>query len=114
MASNPNLIVVGHSDYLNKDLSTRVGWGEITAVQSGNVFFLNENLANNWGASTVDLLNTLSAIGQSQEDPGIVYSNLYSEEIQNSSVFQNNILYLVLFILIGLIAYSRTRQKETV
>ena len=114
LASNPNLIVVGHSDYLNKDLSTRVGWGEITAVQSGNVFFLDENLANNWGASTVDLLNTLSAIGQSQEDPGIVYSNLYSEEIQNSSVFQNNILYLVMFILIGLVAYLRTRQKETV
>ena len=54
LASNPNLIVVGHSDYLNKDLSTRVGWEEITAVQSGNVFFLDENLANNWGASTVD------------------------------------------------------------
>ena len=114
LASNPNLIVVGHSDYLNKDLSTRVGWGEITAVQSGNVFFLDENLANNWGASTVDLLNTLSAIGQSQEDPGIVYSNLYFEEIQNSSVFENNILYLVLFILIGLVAYSRTSQKEIV
>lgn len=114
LASNPNLIVVGHSDYLNKDLSTRVGWEEITAVQSGNVFFLDENLANNWGASTVDLLNTLSEIGQSQEDPGVVYSNLYSEEIQNSSVFENNILYLVVFILIGLVAYSRTRQKETV
>ena len=114
LASNPNLIVVGHSDYLNKDLSTRLGWEEITAVQSGNVFFLDENLANNWGASSVDLLNTLSAIGQSQEDPGIVYSNLYSEEIQNSSVFQNNILYLVLFILIGLVVYLRTRQKETV
>jgi iron complex transport system substrate-binding protein len=114
LGSNPNLIVVGHSDYLNKDLSTRVGWGEITAVQSGNVFFLDENLANNWGASTVDLLNTLSAIGQSQEDPGIVYSNLYSEEIQNSSVFENNILYLVMFILVGLVAYSRTKQKETV
>ena len=114
LASNPNLIVVGHSDYLNKDLSTRVGWGNITAVESENVFFLDENLANNWGASTVDLLNTLSEIGQSQEDPGIIYSNLYSEEIQNSSDFQNNILYLVMFILIGLVVYSRTRQKETV
>jgi len=60
------------------------------------------------------LLNTLSAIGQFQENPGVVYSNLYSEEIQNSSVFQNNILYLVLFILIGLVTFSRTRQKETV
>ena len=100
LASNPNLIVVGHSDYLNKDLSTRVGWGEITAVQSGNVFFLDENLANNWGASTVDLLNTLSEIGQSQEDPGIIYSNLYSEEIQKYSDYKNKILYQELNILI--------------
>ena len=113
--SNPNLIVVGHSDYLNKDLSTRVGWEQIAAVQTGNVFFLDENLANNWGASTVDLLNTLSEIGQSQEDPGLIYINKYSEEIQNPQVFENNILYLVLFILIGLFLYSRrNQQKETV
>ena len=114
LMANPNLIIVGHSDYLNKDLSTRVGWEEITAIQSGNLFFLDENLANNWGTNTVDLLNTLSEVTQSQEDPGVVYSNQYSDEIQNSSVFQNNILYLVLFILIGLVTFSRTRQKETV
>jgi iron complex transport system substrate-binding protein len=112
LIANPNLIIVGHSDYLNKDLSTRVGWEEITAIQSGNLFFLDENLANNWGTNTVDLLNTLSEVTQSQEDPGVVYSNQYSDEIQNSSVFQNNILYLVLFILIGLISYSRTRTKQ--
>ena len=112
LMANPNLIIVGHSDYLNKDLSTRVGWEEITAIQSGNLFFLDENLANNWGTNTVDLLNTLSEVTQSQENPGVVYSNQYSDEIQNSSVFQNNILYLVLFILIGLISYSRTRTKQ--
>ena len=112
LMANPNLIIVGHSDYLNKDLSTRVGWEEITAIQSGNLFFLDENLANNWGTNTVDLLNTLSEVTQSQEDPGVIYSNQYSDEIQNSSVFQNNILYLVLFILIGLISYSRTRTKQ--
>ena len=110
--SNPNLIVVGHSDYLNKDLSTRVGWKQIAAVQTSNVFFLDENLANNWGASTVDLLNTLSEIGKSQEDPGLIYINKYSEEIQNPSVFENNILYLVLFILIGLFLYSRRNQQK--
>ena len=112
LMANPNLIIVGHSDYLNKDLSTRVGWEEITAIKSGNLFFLDENLANNWGTNTVDLLNTLSEVTQSQEDPGVVYSNQYYDEIQNSSVFQNNILYLVLFILIGLISYSRTRTKQ--
>lgn len=103
---------MGHSDYLNKDLSTRVGWEQIAAVQTGNVFFLDENLANNWGASTVDLLNTLSEIGKSQEDPGLIYINKYSEEIQNPSVFENNILYLVLFILIGLFLYSRRNQQK--
>ena len=113
--SDPNLIVVGHSDYLNKDLSTRIGWEEITAVKISNVYFLDENLANNWGASTVDLINTLSEIGQEQQDPGLVYLNKYTEEIQNPSVFENNLLYLVLFILIGLFVYLRTRQqKETV
>ena len=112
LMANPNLIIVGHSDYLNKDLSTRIGWEEITAIQSGNLFFLDENLANNWGTNTVDLLNTLSEVTQSQEDPGVVYSNQYSDEIQNSSVFQNNILYIVLFILIGLISYSRTKTKQ--
>ncbi len=113
--SDPNLIVVGHSDYLNKDLSTRVGWEEITAVKSSNVYFLDENLANNWGASTVDLINTLSEIGQGQQDPGLVYLNKYTQEIQNPSVFENNLLYLVLFILIGLFVYLRTgQQKEAV
>tara|TARA_B100001996_G_scaffold155114_1_gene118130 strand:- start:617 stop:1600 length:984 start_codon:yes stop_codon:yes gene_type:complete len=112
LEANPNLIVVGHSDYLNKDLSTRIGWEQIAAVQTDNVFFLDENLANNWGASTVDLINTLSEIGQSQEDPGLIYINKYSEEIQNPSVFENNMLYLVLFILIGLFLYSRRNQQK--
>ena len=113
--SDPNLIVVGHSDYLNKDLSTRIGWEEITAVKSSNVYFLDENLANNWGASTVDLINTLSELGQGQQDPGLVYLNKYTQEIQNPSVFENNLLYLVLFILIGLFVYLRTgQQKEAV
>ncbi len=113
--SDPNLIVVGHSDYLNKDLSTRIGWEEITAVKSSNVYFLDENLANNWGSSTVDLINTLSEIAQGQQDPGLVYLNKYTQEIQNPSVFENNLLYLVLFILIGLFVYLRTgQQKEAV
>ena len=111
---NPNLIVVGHSDYLNKDFSTRNGWEEITAVQSGSVYFLDENLANNWGVSTVDLLNTLSEIGKFQEAPPLIYLNEYSQEMQNSLALQNNLLYLVLFILIGLFVYSRTRQQKEI
>jgi ABC-type Fe3+-hydroxamate transport system substrate-binding protein len=41
--SNPDYIVVGHSDYLNKDLSIREGWGNITAVENSNVFFLERD-----------------------------------------------------------------------
>ncbi len=81
--SDPDLIVVGHSDYLNKDLSTRISWKNITAVENNNVYFLDENLANNWGINTVDLLNVLNEIISSKKDPGIIYSDKYFEQSQN-------------------------------
>ena len=60
LEANPDFVIVGHSDYLNKDLSTRAGWGAINAVQNDNVYFLDENLANNWGTNTVQLVSVLS------------------------------------------------------
>ncbi len=81
--SNPDLIVVGHSDYLNKDFSTRTSWKNVTAVESNNVYFLDENLANNWGVNTVDLLNVLNEISNSKKDPGIVYSERYFKQAQS-------------------------------
>ena len=59
--SNPNFIVVGHSDYLNKDLSIRDGWSDISAVQNSRVFFLDDTLASNWGTTTVQLVEVLAA-----------------------------------------------------
>jgi iron complex transport system substrate-binding protein len=58
--SNPEYIVIGHSDYLNKDLSTRMGWEDINAIENSNVYFLDENLANNWGTTTVDLVKQIA------------------------------------------------------
>ena len=58
--SNPDYIVVGHSDYLNKDLSIREGWGNISAVENSNVYFLDDTLASNWGTTTVQLVKELS------------------------------------------------------
>ena len=58
--SNPEYIVIGHSDYLNKDLSTRMGWKDINAIENSNVYFLDENLANNWGTTTVDLVEQIA------------------------------------------------------
>lgn len=60
LEANPDFVIVGHSDYLNKDLSTRAGWEAINAVQNENVYFLDENLANNWGTTTVQLVSELS------------------------------------------------------
>ena len=58
--SNPEYIVIGHSDYLNKDLSTRMGWEDINAIENSNVYFLDENLANNWGTTTVELVEQIA------------------------------------------------------
>ncbi len=60
LKANPDYIVVGHTDYLNKDLSLRPGWENIKAIEHSNIVFLNENLANNWGTTTVELVEALS------------------------------------------------------
>ena len=59
--SNPDFIVVGHSDYLNKDLSIRGGWSDISAVQNSRVFFVDDTLASNWGTTTLQLVEVLAA-----------------------------------------------------
>ncbi|MDA2970499.1 MAG: ABC transporter substrate-binding protein [Actinomycetota bacterium] len=66
--ANPDFIIVGHSDYLNKDLSTRPGWNDLKAVSAGNVYFLDENLANNWGTTTLQLVeNLVLTLGESNK-----------------------------------------------
>ena len=59
--SDPDFIVVGHSDYLNKDLSIRDGWSDISAVENSRVFFLDDTLASNWGTTTLQLVQVLAA-----------------------------------------------------
>ncbi len=61
LESNPDFIVVGHSDYLNKDLSIREGWNNLSAVQNSRVYFLDYTLANNWGTTTLQLVEELAA-----------------------------------------------------
>ncbi len=61
LESNPDFIVVGHSDYLNKDLSIREGWNNLSAVQNSRVYFLDDTLANNWGTTTLQLVEELAA-----------------------------------------------------
>ena len=98
--SNPDYIVVGHSDYLNKDLSIREGWGNISAVESSNVYFLNDTLASNWGTTTVQLVKELSAAFEESAQ-----TNVYSDQL---------LLISLLFLVIMVYVLTRRNTKQKV
>ena len=97
--SDPDFIVVGHSDYLNKDLSIRDGWGDISAVQNSRVVFLDDTLASNWGTTTLQLVEVLAATFEES-----VETNQYSDYL---------LLVSLLFLVIMLFVLTRdsTRAK---
>jgi iron complex transport system substrate-binding protein len=98
--SNPEYIVIGHSDYLNKDLSTRMGWEDINAIENSNVYFLDENLANNWGTTTVDLVKQIA---------------LTFEESTQTNPYSDYLLLISLLILVMNIFFSnRINTKERI
>ena len=98
--SNPDYIVVGHSDYLNKDLSIRDGWGNLTAVQNSNVYFLDDTLASNWGTTTVQLVSSLAGV---------------FEESAQTNVYSDYLLLLSLMVLvIMLFVFTRKTTKEKI
>ena len=98
--SNPDFIVVGHSDYLNKDLSIRDGWGNLTAVQNSNVYFLDDTLASNWGTTTVELVSSLADV---------------FEESAQTNVYSDYLLLLSLLVLvIMLFVFTRRTTKEKI
>ena len=96
--SNPNFIVVGHSDYLNKDLSIRDGWSNISAVQNSRVFFLDDTLASNWGTTTLQLVEVLAATFEESAE-----TNPYSDYL---------LLVSLLFLVIMLFVLTRKSTKE--
>ena len=98
--SNPDYIIVGHSDYLNKDLSIREGWGNISAVESSNVYFLNDTLASNWGTTTVQLVKELSAAFEESAQ-----TNVYSDQL---------LLISLLFLVIMVYVLTRRNTKQKV
>ena len=98
--SNPDFIVVGHSDYLNKDLSIRDGWGNLTAVQNSNVYFLDDTLASNWGTTTVELVSSLADV---------------FEESAQTNVYSNYLLLLSLLVLVMMLfVFTRRTTKEKI
>ena len=98
--SDPEYIVIGHSDYLNKDLSTRMGWEGINAIEKSNVYFLDENLANNWGTTTVELVEQIA---------------LTFEESAQTNPYSDYLLLISLLILVTIVFFSnRINTKERV
>ena len=95
--SDPDFIVVGHSDYLNKDLSIRDGWSDISAVQNSRVFFLDDTLASNWGTTTLQLVEVLAATFEES-----VETNPYSDYL---------LLVSLLFLVIMLFVLTRKSTK---
>ena len=98
--SNPDYIVVGHSDYLNKDLSIREGWGNISAVENSNVYFLDDTLASNWGTTTVQLVEELSTTFEESAQ-----TNVYSDQL---------LLISLLFLVIMIFVLTRRNTKQKV
>ena len=98
--SNPDYIVVGHSDYLNKDLSIREGWGNISAVENSNVYFLDDTLASNWGTTTVQLVEELSTTFEESAQ-----TNMYSDQL---------LLISLLFLVIMIYVLTRRNTKQKV
>ena len=98
--SDPDFIVVGHSDYLNKDLSIRDGWGDISAVQNSRVFFLDDTLASNWGTTTLQLVEILAATFEESAE-----TNPYSDYL---------LLVSLLFLVIMLFVLTRKSIKEKI
>jgi len=99
---------------LNKDISTRQGWDGLNAVSNENVYFLDENLANNWGVNTVDLINTLSEITKFNEDPGLVYKTKYLESDLGSSDSTQNIIIATIIVIILTAYILITRRNKSI
>ena len=57
---NPEIIIIGHRETLNNEIENRPSWGRISAVKENKIFYIDENLANNWGISSVELLRTIA------------------------------------------------------
>jgi iron complex transport system substrate-binding protein len=95
--SDPDFIVVGHTDYLNKDLSIRDGWGDISAVQNSRVVFLDDTLASNWGTTTLQLVEVLAATFEES-----VETNQYSDYL---------LLVSLLFLVIMLFVFTQNSSK---
>jgi iron complex transport system substrate-binding protein len=63
ISSSPDLIVLADTKCCHQDLGTvnaRPGWSSISAVKSGQVVGVDDDIASRWGPRVVDFLQTLA------------------------------------------------------
>jgi iron complex transport system substrate-binding protein len=63
VSSNPDLIVLADTKCCNQDLATvaaRPGWSVISAVRSGQVVSVDDDIASRWGPRIVDFLQAVA------------------------------------------------------
>ena len=61
--ANPDTIFLADSDCCQQSVQTvtaRKGWNTVTAVKSGQIFPLNDDIASRWGPRTVELVQSVA------------------------------------------------------
>lgn len=64
LKANPDYIILADTICCHQSLSTvrsRPGWAGLTAVKSGHVILLNDDIASRWGPRIIDLLRVVLA-----------------------------------------------------
>jgi len=64
LQANPDLVFLADSRCCQQNkatVSSRAGWNNLTAVKTGQVYELDDDIASRWGPRTVDLLRTVAA-----------------------------------------------------
>jgi iron complex transport system substrate-binding protein len=64
VSSNPDLIFLADTNWSGESPETvaaRPGWGEIAAVQNGNVVVIDDDIASRWGPRLVDFVKAVAA-----------------------------------------------------
>lgn len=72
VSADPDMIFLADTICCGQSLATvsaRPGWDAIAAVQNGNVFEMDDNIASRWGPRVVDYLDAVSAAIQQAAVP---------------------------------------------
>jgi iron complex transport system substrate-binding protein len=70
LTANPTMIFLADTRCCGQNAQTvgsRPGWSALTAVKSGNVFGLDDDIASRWGPRVVDLVEAIGVAVQKAE-----------------------------------------------